>query len=142
VPGRRGGLEPPDPFTFPSRLMTGSEFIDSLGLGEEDSDESEDSDRNSRVLGLEPPAAHPYLPPQGLGRGAMYSPSIHNQASTDNPYPVLDRSAHGITEADALSLPGTMAGVLAFNRQGRKEMVRNVEPPDPYLLDYLPVPGE
>jgi hypothetical protein len=68
--------------------------------------------------------------PQGLGRGAQYSP-LHNQASSENPYPTLDRSG-GELLGDGLPI-----AVMNYGRGG-EEMTRNVTPPDPMTLDHLP----
>jgi hypothetical protein len=132
----RGGLEDEDEDLSGETVSSASDlFAD---------DEPDDLTRqNWQRIGLLPqPTGSPgFEPMQGRGRDAgQYSPT--NQISSENPYFVRNAADHGLIEEDALPLPSTMAGVMAFNRAGRKEPTANLEPPDPMKLDYLPIPGE
>jgi hypothetical protein len=162
----RGGLEPQDPdlSSFHSPVLSPSEFMRREGVGPDvdtEADVDDENWENKERLGLHnPPCAGSPSPidpmyeargaipghfdtPQGYGRAGNYD--LNSQASSDHLYYAADRSAHGITEADGLPLPQTMAAVCNYRRaerEGRREVVRNVERPHPMTLDYLPLTSE
>jgi hypothetical protein len=109
------GLEPEDS-PLSTRTLSDEEFIDDIGLSErshsaEAGDDDEPVDdmtrQNWQRLGIldQPDGSPGFQPVQGIGRGAMYSPGVHNQATTDNPYPCVNR-ANGVTIDEGLPLPG------------------------------------